>query len=169
VHNPDDSDNVVPLPRLRPPPVLADVAAEALPKPTPPPVVAQVFPGLTEDEVAALNYYGEQPRHFVAIVAPAMGGAMQFQDVQPLDAHGKPAGVPKKVVVFQVAVPIDPDIMPADVSTMIDPTTRQPMLSERLRKAMVAGAPMMLRLVVRKSALSESARAAVEQLPGGKS
>jgi hypothetical protein len=163
---PENTDNVVPLPILRPSSLASDDLVAKTPRPAPPPAVAQVIPGLTAEEVQALVYSGEDPKHFVAIVAPVMQSAMQFADLQNVGPDGKPAGVPHKVVVFQSAVPIDPAILPPDASTMIDPSTNQPMLSQRMRKALVPGVPMMLRVVVRRSALSDEARAGVAYVEG---
>lgn len=173
----DDDDKSDPSTRVLPPlPFLprSGLAASALTidedviAPSPPgPITPQLIPGLTAEELQALRYKGEDPRDFVAIVAPSMLFQLKFQDLQPTDAKGHPVGPPQRFIVFVPTIPIPPSLVPADTSTLIDAATGQPMLSERLRKAFVPEAPMVLRFVVRRNALAPEARAGLERAETG--
>jgi hypothetical protein len=114
------------------------------------PAAIQPTPGafvdLTPEELSCIASMGADPADYAAVMVPSAQVGVGFTDLP---------GVGRALVVQAVAI-IPPGLIPPDASNLIDPTTSQPKLSPRLRDAFPATWPFIVRVLTKRSSLTQS-------------
>jgi hypothetical protein len=122
--------------------------AERAPSPFSPGVLLpkpQVNGVLTMEEESLLASLKAKPADYASVMLPSVATGMGFQPM--------PDG--KLALMIQVMIMVPADLIPAEASAILDPKTQQPIIAQRLAKAIPEGWPALTRFLMRRNAFAK--------------